>query len=425
MSARPLHASFKKVLPAIILFAAIISFLNSCTLFVKPPAGPALEELSAGKVSSYEWDDDLGLEGIGRALEQSMIYYGRLPSTYRFNYNGQEYTPSEMAASLELFSDTIIHSDGKELARLLEERFLFFESINSDGEAFFTGYYEPVLKGSPVPTEEFSEPLYAVPDDLIVVDLGDFSDDWSNERIVGRVDGKRLIPYDSRKAIVDGNSLEGRAAPIAYVDGIELFFLQIQGSGLISFPDGRVKRVNYAQKNGHPYRSVGSLLKERIPPEEMSLQSIKEYLYEHPDEVPGILNYNESYTFFREVEDGPLGNINVPLTPGRSIAMDRESVPRGGLAFIVTEYPVFDNGEITGWRPVRRFVLVQDTGGAITGHGRVDIFTGRGEAAEMIAGHLKQKGRVFLIVAKKEFLVDRKFGPRSFQRKRYTGASSQ
>ena len=218
------------------------------------------------------------------------------------------------------------------------------------------------------------------------------------------MEGKRLIPYDSRKEIVDGNSLEGRADVIAYVDAIELFFLQIQGSGLVSFPDGRVKRVNYAQKNGHPYRSVGRLLKEHIPPEEMSLQSIKAYLHEHPDEVRGILNYNQSYTFFREVEDGPLGYIDVPLTPGRSIAMDRRLAPRGGLAFIETDFPVIDNGEIIGWMPVRRFVLVQDTGSAINGHGRVDIFTGRGDEAEITAGHLKQKGRVFFLVAKKEYL---------------------
>ncbi len=261
-----------------------------------------------------------------------------------------------------------------------------------------------MLDGSPVPTEEFPAPLYALPGDLIDVDLGMFSEEWKGEKIVGRVDGRRLIPYDSRKEIVDGNSLEGRADVIAYVDAIELFFLQIQGSGLVSFPDGRVKRVNYAQKNGHPYRAVGRLLKEHIPPEEMSLQSIKAYLREHPDEVREILNYNQSYTFFREVEDGPLGYIDVPLTPGRSIAMDRRLVPRGGLSFIETEFPVFENGTITGWRPVRRFVLLQDTGGAITGHGRVDIFTGRGESAEFIAGHLKQKGRVFLLVAKKEYL---------------------
>lgn len=406
MSAATLSAAFNRPLRVVFLMVVIISFLHSCKLWVKPPAGPALKEVSADIVSSYEWTDDLGTEGIGMAVERSLDYYKRLPSTYEFNYNGLVYSPSEMAASMELFRETITGSGGQETARLLRESFKFFESVNSDGEAFFTGYYEPVLEGSPVPTEEFSAPLYAVPDDLIVVDLGRFDDKWRSEKIIGRLSGRRLIPYDSRKAIVDGDSLEGRAAPIAYVDGIELFFLQIQGSGLISFPDGRVKRVNYAQKNGHPYRSVGGLLRERIPPEEMSLQSIKEYLYEHPEEVRGILNYNQSYTFFREVDEGPLGYMDVPLTPGRSIAMDRKAVPRGGLAFIETEYPVFDEGGISGWMPVKRFVLVQDTGGAINGHGRVDIFTGRGEEAEMIAGHLKRKGRVFLIVAKKEYLKD-------------------
>ena len=393
-------------LSLIILLAVSLSFLHSCKLFVKPPEGSALEKLSAWKVSSYEWSDDLGLEGLYRTIEQSLVYYRRLPSTYKFNYNGQIYSPSEMAASLEIFKEIITTASGDELARLLGERFQFFESINSDREAFFTGYYEPILKGSSVPTEEFSEPLYAIPGDLIEVDLGKFSEKWKGAKIIGRLDGNRLIPYDSREEIVDGNSLEGRAVPIAYVDGIELFFLQVQGSGLISFPDGRVKRVNYAQKNGHPYSSVGRLLKERIPPEDMSLQSIKAYLHEHPDEVRGILNYNKSYTFFREVEAGPIGYIDVPLTPGRSIAMDRRLVPQGGLAFIETEFPLIDNGEIIGWRPVRRFVLVQDTGGAITGHGRVDIFTGRGEDAEITAGHLKQKGRVFLLVAKKEYLAE-------------------
>lgn len=390
---------------SLIVFLAItLSFLHSCKLFVKPHAGPALKEMSAGKVNLYAWTDDLGIEGLERAIEQSLVYYGRLPSSYQFNYDGEIYSPSEMMASLEVFKEIITNTTGDERIRLLGERFQFFESINSDGEALFTGYYEPVLEGSPVPVEEFPEPLYAIPGDLIEVDLGRFSKELKDQKIVGRVDGRRLIPYDSREEIVDGNSLKGRAVPIAYVDRIELFFLQIQGSGLIRFPDGKVKRVNYAQKNGLPYRAVGSLLKEHIPPEEMSLQSIKAYLHEHPDEVDGILNHNQSYTFFREVEDGPLGNIEVPLSPGRSIAMDWRLIPHGGLAFIETELPLFDHGEITGWRPVKRFVLVQDTGSAIIGHGRVDLFTGRGEDAELIAGHLKQKGRVFLLVAKKEYL---------------------
>jgi membrane-bound lytic murein transglycosylase A len=188
------------------------------------------------------------------------------------------------------------------------------------------------------------------------------------------------------------------------VNEVELFFLQIQGSGIVRFPDGSVKRVNYDSQNGRPYRAIGQLLKDRIPEESMSLQALKEYLSAHPDEVRSILSYNESYVFFREVDEGPLGDIEVPLTPLRSIAMDRRNVPRGSLAFIETSVPVFDKGMQVGSKPIKRFVLVQDTGGAIRGHGRADIFFGHGTEAELVAGHLKSPGRVFLIIAKKEFL---------------------
>jgi membrane-bound lytic murein transglycosylase A len=314
------------------------------------------------------------------------------------------YSPKEMADSLNLFLDIMKDFQGKEQMRKLKEKFLFFESRNAEGNAFFTGYYEPLLEGSLVPTNEFPSPLYGIPDDLIEVDLGQFGKSWEGDKVVGRLDGNRLVPYDERDDIVYNDSLKNRAKAIAYADEIELFFLQIQGSGLIKLPDGRVKRVNYAQKNGHPYRAIGRVLQDRIPPDKMSLQSIREYLYANPDEVRNILSYNPSYTFFREVEEGPLGNIDVPLTPGRSIAMDSRIIPRGGLAFIDTELPVFDNDQIKEWKTVKRFVLVQDTGGAIRDHGRVDIFFGHGEKAALTAGHLKQRGRVFVIIARKAFL---------------------
>jgi membrane-bound lytic murein transglycosylase A len=138
----------------------------------------------------------------------------------------------------------------------------------------------------------------------------------------------------------------------------------------------------------------------------MSLQSIKSYLYDNPDEARGILSHNQSYVFFRETAEGPLGNIEVPLTPGRSIAMDSRIVPKGGLAYIETELPVFDNDRMVGWRTAGRFALVQDTGGAIRDHGRVDLFLGSSNEAELTAGHLKQGGRVFVLVARKEYLEE-------------------
>jgi len=386
------------------LLLCLLFFINNCTLFVKPSAKPRLEKLTLREARSHAWTDDMNFEGMEQAVEQSLKYYRKLPSNKQFYYGDLTYSPEEMAASMELFLMTLKNYQGQDRVQQLRSKFLIFESKNAEGEGFFTGYYEPLLEGSLVPEDEFPAPLYQKPDDLIEVNLGQFSERWKNEHIVGRLKGKSLIPYDSRDDIVYMNSLRDRAKPIAYVKEIELFFLQIQGSGLIKLPDGQVMRVNYAGRNGHPYRAIGALLKDKIPPEKMSLQALKEYLYTHPDEVKSILSYNQSYTFFRETGEGPLGNIEVPLTPDRSIAMDRKVVPAGGLAYIETELPVIYNGRITEWKPARRFAVVQDTGGAIRDHGRVDIYFGSGERAELSAGHMKQKGRVFLIVAHKDFL---------------------
>lgn len=391
-------------LKSILFSLCLYLTLAGCTLFVKAPEEPALKELTARQVYSHNWLDDLDYDGLEEAVAQSIRYYDRLPSYKSFSYGDSIYSPDEMTASLKLFIEILKSYEGRERIRQLQEKFLFYESMNQDREGFFTGYYEPVLEGSLTPTEEFPAPLYETPEDLVSVDLGQFPVELMNEKIVGRLEGRRLVPYDSRNDIVYGNTLRDRAQPIVYVDEIELFFLQIQGSGLIKLPDGGMKRVNYAQKNGHPYRSIGKLLKDKIPAEEMSLQSIKKYLYANPDEVREIFSYNQSYTFFREIEEGPLGNIEVPLTPNRSIAMDRRIVPGGGLAYIETEVPAYEDAQTMRWKKLKRFAVVQDTGGAIRDHGRVDIFFGNGYEAEYMAGHLKNRGRVFLLVARKEYL---------------------
>ncbi|MEW6601586.1 MAG: MltA domain-containing protein, partial [Nitrospirota bacterium] len=335
----------RRMLPCLLMFMCLS--VMDCSLFVKPPTGPRLEQLTLREARSYDWTDDLGFEGMEQAIEQSMKYYRRLPAYKTFQYGDITYTPDEMAASLELFLSILNKYQGAERTQQLSEKFIFFESRNGDGGAFFTGYYEPVIEGRLEPEGAFSSPLYERPDDLVDVNLGLFSDRWKNEHIVGRLEGTGLIPYDSRDEIVYGDSLRLRARPIAYVKEIELFFLQIQGSGLIKLPAANMLRVNYAASNGRPYRAVGALLKDSIPPDKMSLQAIKEYLYSHPDEVKSILSYNQSYTFFRETGEGPLGNIEEPLTAGRSIAMDRKIVPGGGLAYIETKLPVFENGRLS------------------------------------------------------------------------------
>ncbi len=355
--------------------------------------------------------DDAGFDNLASALRQSMRYYRRLPESAAFNYGDLVYTAHEMAASTALFLRIVEEKAGEERAAAIRDNFLCFESRNDRGAAFFTGYFEPILPGSLARSERFQAPLYAVPADLVTLDLAPYADlglvpaELRGRSLRGKLQGRKLVPYDDRDRIGFGNALAGRAEPLAWVaDEVELFFLQIQGSGLISLEDGALLRVNYADQNGHPYRAIGKLLGDRIPPDRMSLQALKAYLREHPSQVREILDYNPSYTFFRRVEEGPLGNIQVPLTPGRSLAMDARLIPRGGIAWIETTLPAAVTPGAPSPVPVRRFGVVQDTGGAITGHGRVDIFWGAGDPAEKIAGPFKQPGRVFLLVARKEFL---------------------
>jgi membrane-bound lytic murein transglycosylase A len=388
------------------LLYIVLILLQGCSLFSQKSS---LVQLNPEQIHQYLWQDDLDFRSLKHAVTQSLRYYQGLPAQHIFNYAGITYSAREMEASTQLFLGIIDEYDGEQRLAKIQEHFLFFESRNADGAAFFTGYYEPLLQGSLEATKEFPVPLYGIPDDLITANLElftkEFSKNFKEKKIIGRLEENRLVPYDSREDIAYRSSLQDRVTPLVYVkNDIELFFLQVQGSGMVQLPDKSFKRVNYGAQNGHPYRAIGALLKNEIAPEEMSLQALKKYLYAHPEKVQEVLTYNPSYTFFREVEEGPLGNIEVPLTPGRSIAMDRNLIPRGGLAFIATSYPPLNEDEQRRPRLLRRFAVVQDTGGAIRGHGRADIFWGNGEEAELVAGHMKEQGRIFLLVAKKEAL---------------------
>ncbi|MCP4230942.1 MAG: murein transglycosylase, partial [bacterium] len=193
---------------------------------------------------------------------------------------------------------------------------------------------------------------------------------------------------------------------------VDVFFLQIQGSGIVYLDNGEKVRVNYAESNGHPYRAIGRLLLDKgvLTRENVSMQSIRKYLADHPGEMEEIFNYNPSYVFFREVAEGPVGSLGVPVTPYRSIATDRNLFPRGALCYIETEVPVFDeDGQVKEWKPYRGFVLNQDTGGAIRTPRRVDLFTGHGDASELVAGHMKQKGMFYFLI-KKQLEGERKVG---------------
>lgn len=340
--------------------------------------------------------DDLNFQGLAPALARSLRYYKRLPPQQTFTLGDQTYTAAELAASVALFWDTIHRFRGAERQRLLQERFQVWESRNAEGGAFFTGYYEPLIPARLQPEGVYQAPVHGRPWD------------WAEQDgRVGRWQGDQWQPYLTRQEITaaGAQALAGRAPVLAFVDPVDLFFLQVQGSGLLQMPDDRRQRVGFAAHNGHPYVSIGRILVNRglISADQISLQAIRQYLAANPEQVTDLFNENPRYVFFRRIRGGPYGALGVALTPGRSVAMDLTQVPRGSLAWMET---VQTDGTDSG-RPLRRFVLVQDTGAAIQGHGRVDIFWGQGPMAEQRAGFQRHPGRLFVIVAQRTALASR------------------
>jgi membrane-bound lytic murein transglycosylase A len=263
----------------------------------------------------------------------------------------------------------------------------------------FTGYYEPTLHGSRKRSGRYTVPLYRRPPELVMVDLGLFREEWKGRRIGGKVVDRSLLPYPDRAAIQTG-ALAGRGLELAWVDDpIDAFFLEIQGSGRIELAEGGVLRVGYAAQNGQPYFAIGRALVERgaLKKEEVSLQSIRAWLLAHPLEAPQVLARNRSYVFFEEQKgEGPLGAEGVVLTPGRSLAVDLKYLQLGVPVWLDGRAPaVAENGPD---RPLRRLLVAQDTGGAITGPVRGDVFWGHGEAAAAVAGRMKHPGRVWLLL---------------------------
>ena len=284
----------------------------------------------------------------------------------------------------------------------------FFEShfevrpvFAEDGvaEGLITGYYEPLLQGSWEKSEEYPYPLYGVPEDLLVVDLGAIYPQLKDMRLRGKLVGNKVVPYYDRAQLDDDlDLLEG--TEILWVNSlVDVFFLHVQGSGQIQLDDGSRVAVGYAQQNGHPYQSIGKVLIQmgELEQEEVTLFTIRDWLKSNPEQLNEVLAKNPSYIFFelRDAEaDGPVGSLNVTLTPRRSIAVDRNVIPLGAPVWLQTTLP--DEKQ----SPLNQLMLAQDTGGAIKGHVRADVFWGRGDEAEKMAGLMKQRGRLYVLLPK-------------------------
>lgn len=284
------------------------------------------------------------------------------------------------------------------LRAFFESRFKPFQLTNPDGttSGLVTGYYEPLLRGSRTRTSAYSFPLYAAPEDLLVIDLSAVVPDTKHMRLRGRLEGRKVVPYYSRAEIEQGAAAIAGKEIVWVDDAVEAFFLQIQGSGRVQLPDGSMVRVGYADQNGHPYKSIGRVLIERgeLQLHEASMQGIQRWARANPGKLPELLDQNPSYVFFRELpprDGGPIGALGVPLTPERSIAIDPRHVPLGAPVFLATTRP---NSEV----PLQRLMIAQDTGGAIRGVVRADFYWGFGPAAGAEAGRMRQQGKMWVLL---------------------------
>jgi len=365
------------------------------------------EALREVQLFAPKFHDDMNTDSLMLAVRRNLEYLGRLAPETVFRYGSHEFTCQQVRESQEAFLNLISKGlDEGQLSREIRKTFRVYRATGQVGNrrVLFTGYYEPVYEGSLSPDETFRYPLYRPPDDLIKIDLSLFREKFKGERIIARIEDKNVLPYYSRYQIEAERVLKGKGLEIAWLkDPLDVAFLHLQGSGRLRLPTEKEFLVHFQVSNGQPYRSIGRYMIERgfLLREEMSMQAIKKYLTENPEVRDEVLNHNPSYVFFEKVENGPLGSLGVLLTPGRSVALDSTIFPKGALGFISCQKPlVNDQGDIIGWTPFSRFVLNQDSGGAIKGAGRADVFWGNGPYAELTAGHLQHDGDLYFLIKK-------------------------
>ena len=377
--------------------AAVVCLALLCAC-AAPGKAPSLVERrpGAGLVEAVAGQAAADPGPMARALQRSLEYVRARPQGDRaFGPAGPDCSWADLVTSLEHMLAV--------LPRLQDDPGLLaqdFDWREVRPEPLMTGYYEPELLGSLDPDPRFPVPVYGLPDDLQTVDLGAFHPRWKGQTLTCRVEGGKVLPYFTREDIDSRGALAGAQTPVAWTgDIVDVYFLQVQGSGRLRLPDGTVRHVLYAGKNGHEYVSLGKVMIDRrlVPKEEMSMQRIRRYLREHPDDVSGLLNTNPSYVFFRIAADGPLGAMGRALTPMVSMATDSAFLPLGSILAVEAGLPRPDGATA----PSAFLGLAQDRGGAIKGS-RLDLFCGAGEEAEFLAGHLQARSRVFLLLKKQD-----------------------
>jgi membrane-bound lytic murein transglycosylase A len=371
----------------------IVSLLGGCTRGVVKSTEKSLEFFSPVALSSLDLTDDLDVESLMQALDNSIRYYETAGRDKRYRIGGRPVSAKELKETLVLFRDLLKEKGlSQDFSAELVKQFHVFRIAGDSEKVLFTGYYEPLLEGSLEPTERYRYPVYRVPPDLS-----------KRDGKIGREEKGRFVPYYSRREIDIDGVLRGKNLEIAWVsDLLDLFSLHIQGSGKIRLTDGRVISVGFAASNGRPFRSITQAMLDsgKISASEASYRLTFLKNREEKD-ILDVLSQNERYVFFRVLKGDPIGSLGEPVTAGRTIATDPDYFPEGALAFIRLRKPFLDvDGKVKGRMDFSRFVLNQDKGSAILGPGRVDLFCGFGDEAGMMAGTLKEQGELYLLLKK-------------------------
>ncbi|MCX8071038.1 MAG: MltA domain-containing protein [Candidatus Binatia bacterium] len=389
----------------LLVFVACWCGASGCVRPAKNPVPVLSEGLSSGSgelVSLVALDDatcrqrlrdDATPDSLQQAAERNADYLMRFPPERRLAVAGREVTIGALLA----VTRTVLQLGATAPDRLCEQLRLY--QVRLPEPLVVMGYYQPELRASRRRTERFRYPVYRIPDDLVDVDLRAVCSECPARVVQGRVKDGQLVPYYTRAEIELG-ALSGRGYELAWLDDpVEAYFLHVQGSALLELEDGVRLQISYAGSNGHPYRSLAKILRDRgqLGSSALTLRGLKDYLRAHPQEQSELFAHNPRWVFFRAVAAGPMGSCSIPLTPGRSAAVDPAAYPHGALAWLEVEPRP---GAAPGSRGFRRLVFFQDTGTTITGTQRVDIFWGNGTVAEAIATELENPGQLYLLLPK-------------------------
>jgi len=349
--------------------------------------------------------DDMDDKSLIIAATRHLDYLKTLPPD-TITRLGQDFCSKDcLLESMETFLDILKQKPSPdEFAHAVRENFILYQASGRNkgkkGEMLITGYYEPLLEGSLTKDSPFIHPLYTTPDSLLT-----YRDPATGKKTTGRenTEGGK-VPFWTRAEIEEGNLLAGNE--LVYLkDPVDSFILHVQGSGKVRLRDGSLQAIQFAATNGREYKSIGKLLvdESKMSHEEATMPTIRHYLQQNPDERKRILHHNPRFVFFQwnKTKESPTGSIGLPLTAGRSIAVDPATLPTGVMAYLISQKPVLDKeGQLLRWETMQRFVLPQDTGAAIKGAGRADLFWGNGHYAETAAGNMKEQGQLYFLVKK-------------------------